>query len=182
MSKILFLELTSSSVSLTEKAADESAGVISTSSISVDISPKARFQSSAKGPLVESLGSTPTFFYFNQSLFLLSFIINGHKCNSYPGILDGVQAFVKCLFLLLWVFSGHQNFHRDLATFQWFKVFCCIVTQVRLEPLKEAFLILILILTFFFLALPFFAVVTTYTTSVVNTISVAGNSYPRSQN
>lgn len=105
MSEIPFLKPTSSSVSLTEKAADESAGVISTSSISVDISPKARFQSSAKGPLVESLGSTPTFFYFNQFMFRSS--LNGHKCNSYPGILNGVQAFVKCLFFLLRIFSGH---------------------------------------------------------------------------
>lgn len=52
---------TSSSGSLIAKAA-ESAGVMSISSTSFEISPNARFQSSAKGPVVVSFGRVPTFF------------------------------------------------------------------------------------------------------------------------
>ena len=58
--------LTNSSVSFTEKAADDNAGAISTSSTSFDKSEKVRFQSSANGPVVESLGRTPTFFYIGK--------------------------------------------------------------------------------------------------------------------
>lgn len=53
---------TNSSVSFTAKAAD-SAGEISTSSISPDNVAKVRFQSSAKGPAVVSFGKTPTLFF-----------------------------------------------------------------------------------------------------------------------
>jgi hypothetical protein len=55
-------KLTSSSGSLIAKAA-ERAGVMSTSSTSFEMSPNARFQSSANGPDVVSLGRVPTFFY-----------------------------------------------------------------------------------------------------------------------
>lgn len=53
---------TSSFSSLTARAAAESAGVISTSSTSLDISSKAFFHSSIKGPTEVSFAIVPTFF------------------------------------------------------------------------------------------------------------------------
>ena len=54
-------KLTNSSESLIAKAA-ESAGAMSTSSTSFDISANVRFHSSAKGPEAVFLGKVPTLF------------------------------------------------------------------------------------------------------------------------
>lgn len=60
---LALVELTNSVSSLALKAAAERAVEMSTSSTSFEISPKAFFQSSIKGPVELSLAIVPTFFY-----------------------------------------------------------------------------------------------------------------------
>ena len=111
------IRLTSSSGSLIENAV-ESAGVISTSSMSLEISAKARFQSSAKGPDVVSFGRVPTFFCHQRLSKLLTSIEYAHSRMTYSGTFNNLQAFIKCLRLGLRVLCRHQKFHRDLPTLQ----------------------------------------------------------------
>ena len=93
--------LTSSVSSLEANAAAESAADMSTSSTSFDMSPKAFFHSSAKGPIEVSLGIVPTFFYAivsRRAPLLVSRM-------TYSGAFDNIEAFLKMLSILLRVLA-----------------------------------------------------------------------------
>jgi hypothetical protein len=101
----------------------ESAGVMSTSSTSFDISENVRFQSSAKGPVVVSLGRVPTFFYIRAAWS----VIRGNRAptlkmlvgnSTYPGALDNFKTPFECLCFRFRVFCRHQQLDRDLSTLQ----------------------------------------------------------------
>jgi hypothetical protein len=106
---------TSSSGSLMAKA-DESAGVISTSSKSFWTSLKAFLHSSAKGPVVVSFGRVPIFFCHvvlakKKNIFQL-------EQMTYSCFFDDTETLFECLCLCLGFLSGHQNLDWDLATLQ----------------------------------------------------------------
>jgi hypothetical protein len=100
----------------------ESAGVMSTSSTSFEISENVRFQSSAKGPVVVSLGRVPTFFYIRVAWS----VIRGkppnlkmQACNStYSGALDNFDTLFECLCFGFRILCRHQKLDWDLPSLQ----------------------------------------------------------------
>ena len=111
--------LTSSVSSLTAKAAEESATDMSTSSTSFEMSPKAFFHSSAKGPVDVSLGIVPTFFCAAVSRLARPLKTRG----TYAGAFDNIKTFLEMLSILFHVLATDQNLDRDLAPLQRLEMF-----------------------------------------------------------
>ena len=110
--------LTSSVSSLTAKAAEESATDMSTSSTSFEMSPKAFFHSSAKGPVDVSLGIIPTFFC--AAVRLARPLKNR---GTYAGAFDNIKTFLEMLSILFRVLATNQNLNGDLAPLQRLEMF-----------------------------------------------------------
>lgn len=111
--------LTSSVSSLTAKAAEESATDMSTSSTSFEMSPKAFFHSSAKGPVDVSLGIVPTFFCAAVSRLARPLKNRG----TYAGAFDNIKTFLEMLSILFRVLATNQNLNGDLAPLQRLEMF-----------------------------------------------------------
>ena len=74
---------------------------MSTSSTSFRMSPKAFFHSSAKGPVEESLGIVPTFFYT-----AISVLCRLHQVEeTYSGTFDDIQTFLEVFRVLFCVLA-----------------------------------------------------------------------------
>ena len=110
--------LTNSVSSLTAKAAEESATDISTSSTSFEISPKAFFHSSAKGPVEVPLGMVPTFFC--AAVSRLARLRRAY--GTCAGPFDKIKAFLKMLSILFRVLTTDQNLDWNLASLQRLKM------------------------------------------------------------
>ncbi len=75
---------------------------MSISSTSFKISPSAFFHSSAKGPVEESLGIVPTFFYT-----AISVLCRLHRVEqTHSGTFDNVQTFLEMFRILLCVLAA----------------------------------------------------------------------------
>ena len=74
---------------------------MSTSSTSFEMSLRAFFHSSAKGPVEESLGIVPTFFYITVSALCRSHQVE----QPYPGTFDNIQTLLEMFRILLWVLA-----------------------------------------------------------------------------
>ena len=74
---------------------------MSTSSTSLEMSLRAFFHSSAKGPVEESFGIVPTFFYTAISVLYRSYQVE----QPYSGTFDNIQTFLKMFRILLWILA-----------------------------------------------------------------------------
>ena len=91
-----------------------------------------------------------------------------HSCS-----LDDLDALLPMFGILFRIFASHKDLQRNLASLQRLEMFCYTLNQESAGTNRCVASIE---------TSPFFAVVTIYMTSVVSKNTVAGNSYPSSQN
>lgn len=89
---------------------------------------------------------------------------------TYSGFIDLVGNRLPQLSILFCIFALGEDLDRESATLELFKVLSCVVLAEATRALLPG------------RKIPFLGVVRMYSVSVVKSIRVVGNSYPRSQN